>query len=285
MRLWPRWWRWLGFGLGGALVAGAVFAATQREVSAWTGIAAISDPATAIATAKANGVDRLAVFVNDSSFTAGAWRTYDPAAVVACCAAIRGAGLRASLVSWMTPRPDWIGQGARELGELARAAGVDEIDLDLEEPWTVIRAWSDAHIKQAVAELFANLRSGFGGKVWVDCIVGADLRALGPAIEASDGVIPQAYRVAANAGFPDIEARALAKYRPFGKPVALGVAAYWSSKPFELADPGTVRRALANAAALGVRRVRIWRLEFLRPAVGAEFVAFKRGDTEPRAAA
>ncbi len=277
MRLWPRWWRWLGLGLGGALVAGAVLGAGQRhEVSAWTGIAAISDPASAIATAKANGVDRLCIFVNDSSFTAGAWRTYDPAAVVACCEAIRRAGLRTTLVSWMTP--EWVGQGARELGELARAAGVDELDLDLEEPWTRIRAQSDAAIKQAVAELFANIRAGFGGKVWVDCIVGADLRALGPAIEASDGVIPQAYRVAANVAFPDIESRALAKYQRFGKPIILGVAAYWSSKPFELADPGTVRRALANAAALGVKRVRIWRLEFLRPAVGAEFVAFKRGD-------
>lgn len=273
--------------VGGVLAALAAWwwvVARRLEVGAWTGLAAIEDPQGTIAIAKRCGVDRLAIFVNDRSFANGGWRTYNRASIVACCQAVQAAGLRVSLVSWMRPTPEWIGDGARDLGRLATECRVDEIDLDLEEPWTVVRNFTDPEIAAISATLFASLRSTFRGRIVVDCIVGTDLRALGPPISLSDGVVPQAYTVATNP--PDLERKALAKFKPFGKPVIMGIAGYWRSSPYEPGRPDVLRGVLARCSALGVRRVRVWRLEMLQtPGMAAEVLAWKARKPDAKAVA
>lgn len=271
----PRaWWRWIG---GAAIVGGAAIALARsgREVGAWTGAAAINDPAGAIALARSAGVSRLCVFVNDRSYANGAWRTYDRAAILDCAAAIRSAGLKLTLVSWMTPRPDWIVDGARELGQLATEARADEVELDLEEPWTVLRQLSDATIAERTGTLFRNLRSTFSGRVLVDFIVLIEARVMGPAIAASDGAIPQAYDAGDNFTDGELESLAVKRWAPFGKPIIMGVGAF--SKHGGVIDTrplGEFTAALAASRRLGIRRVRIWRLEMLSPELAQAARAF-----------
>ena len=273
MRSWFPW-------VAGVLGALAWFARARGvELSAWTGLSAVQNPARAIATARAAGLKRLAVFVNDSSFTSGPWRTYDPAAIVACAQAIRAAGLSVTLVSWLAPH--WV-PALGAFGALGRSAGATELEFDAEEPWTLaMRPQSDATIARVAREAFDNVRGGGWGsrRLTVDCIVGADLRLVGPLVELSNGVFPQAYRVTANANLIDrIERLAVEKYRPFGKPVGLGVAAYQQSKPFLGGEPATVATALETGRALGVREFRFWRLEFLTPELQTVSASFASGD-------
>lgn len=263
--------------------AGAYLLASRRsELGAWCGRGAIATDAAiagTIARAKAAGVQRLDLFVNDASadLTQGpiAFHLYDRARVVAACAAFKAAGLRVSLTSWATPRPDWIA-GMVEVGKLASEVGADEITLDLEEPWTVIASRDDAAIGEVTRQLFAGLRSAFGGRIGVTCIVYANLRVLGPAIKLADLVLPQAYAVAGNtAGKPIgwLERVAVERYTPIGKPIVLGVAAY-GVPGYGLPSVASMTAASLSAArGLGVRRVRLWWL----PTMGADVAAVTRG--------
>ena len=181
MTNWLRRWAWVL--AGGALISSAALFArpAPREVGAWTLVDAVLDPARTIAQAQAAGVNRLCVFVNtrpgiwDSAGKLVQWATpwnirHSTATIKAAVEAFHAAGLAVSLVSWMTPRPDWIA-GARDLAALATTCGVDEIDLDLEEQWTVLKTATDTAIADVTAQLFRNLRDGFRGRVVVDCIV------------------------------------------------------------------------------------------------------------------
>ncbi len=270
------WLKWLALGIGSVLVAKAL-SGSAREVSAWTGASAIANPASAIALAKTYGVGRLCVFVNDSSYTKGAFRTYSRYGILACVRALKSAGLAVSLVSWMTPDPDWTGRGADELAQLARDAGVDELELDMEEPWTVIRERSNADIKAIATGLVQRLRR-FSGKLGIDFIVTADMRALGPVAALVDFLVPQAYRVYVNRNFPDIERQAFERWSTFGKSLVLGIAGYWRSSPFEAGRAEDLGIALSEATRLGITRVRLWRLEMLHPELGRELIAWRAGN-------
>lgn len=260
----------------------------QLEVAAWSGWTAIADPATAIARAKAKGIDRLSLFVNQRPDGA-AFSTYDPAAVIAACAAIRAAGLRVGLVSWMTARPDWI-EGAATLGRLATAAGVDELELDLEEEWTAIRGQSDSAIATATDRVFDLLRATYQRRIGVTAIVYHDPRVLSRAFGRADFMVPQAYATALNAAtLPTgaLEREAAARYRPYSREIVMGVAGWNQPGAYGIARAADVMRvSLAAISELGIRRVRIWRLELLDDYEGAVIGAWKaRGDLPARGVA
>ncbi len=260
------WWRWLPLGAGAVGWVGAALLAGDRlEASAWTGAAAIDDPPRAIARARAAGITRLCVFVNDRSQANGPFGTYDKASVLACAREIRAAGIKLTLVSWMTPRPDWVGSGARELGELATACGADELELDLEEPWTVVRSRSDAEISAVTAELFRSLRSSFRGRLLVDFIVLIEQRVMAPAIRLADAAVPQAYDAGDNFIDGELEAIAVQRWGHLGKPLVMGVGAFSKRGGVVVgARPlSEYQAALEAVKALSIRRVRIWRLEML----------------------
>ena len=271
--------KWPFVALGaGAIALGAWLASSRREVGAWSGWSAIADPDAAIARAKLAGVTRLAIFVNQEPELDAAWNTYDRAMILRAVDRIKGAGIKVTLVSWMMPNPDWIA-GARELGELATACGVDELELDLEWEWTAtLHDATDTRIATVTAELFRNLRSTFRGRLAVDCIVGVNLRVLGPAIAAADVVIPQAYATTKNAGSlaaGDLERRAVKRFAPFGKRIVLGVAGWNQDGAYKLGALDALRASLASAGELGVRSIRVWRLELLDASESAILAAWK----------
>lgn len=281
-------WPWLvalGVGLGAWALAG------RSEVGAWIGGAALANVEGTIARAKAAGITRLDLFVNDASddLTNGpiAFHVYDHARVSAAVAAFQAAGLRVSLSTWATPRADWLA-GMRQIGALAASVGADELIFDLEEPWTVLRHHGAAAIAAATRDLFDNVRAGgFTGKLGVTCIVSADLDVLGPALKAADLILPQAYASARNtAGMVagELERRAAARYQPFKRELVLGLAAFVNPARPDRGLPGyglrspaeSLGASLAGARSAGVRRVRLWWLPTLDAAMTATVSAFAK---------
>lgn len=257
---------------GGAVTLGGVLwwlRSRRVELSAWTGLSAIMDTSRAIATAKAAGVSRLSVFVNDLAFTSGPWRTYAPSDIMRAADAIRSAGLGLTLCSWLTPA--WV-ESMASFGELGVASGADELEFDLEGPWvSALQGASDERVDELAERTFSRLQAGgWRRRVAADCIVGTDLRVVGPMVRRSDIVYPQAYRVAANRNVVEvIERMAVERFKPLGAEVGLGVAAYEQSKPFVGGRPDVLDAALRAGRALGVRRFRLWRLEFMDAALSA----------------
>lgn len=249
------------------------------ELGAWTGLSAINDPAQAVATAGRAGLQRLSVFVNDLAFTSGAWRTYDAAAVIRAGTALRDAGHALSLASWLTPAWATTDNMSR-LAELALRAGANEIDFDLEGPWvTSLRSASDTRIADLTDSVFEGLKAGgWRRRVVCNCIVYTDLRVVGPFISRCATVYPQAYRVTANASTRDrIERIAADRFASFGVEVGMGVAAYEQSNPFVPGNSDELTLALREGQAVGARRARVWRLEFLSAQLAGAMASFSPG--------
>lgn len=259
--------------------------ASQRlEVGAWTGYYAITHVGETIARARSLGVDRLCVFVNSNPEAGAAFTHYNRALVLGACAAFKAAGFKLTIVSWMTPAPDWIA-GAKAIGQLATDAGADEMEFDLEEDWTALARESDATIASTTRALFSAARSAFSGAVGVDCIVYTDLRVLGPAVAASDFVVPQAYatkRNAAGLAPGQLERIAFKRFATFGKPIVMGVAGWNQADAYGYTLAHDAMRASLDAIrGLALKRVRVWRLESLDAAEGAELLAWKRRADAP----
>lgn len=274
----------------GALIVGGLWwfiAARKLEVAAWTGFAAITNPGETIRLAKRAGVTRLAIFVNSEPEPGRAFYTYNRQQIASACAAFKAAGLDITIVSWMTPRGDWL-EGAATIGDIAREVGADEVEYDLEEEWTALRSKSDDHIRGATRTVFAQTRSRFSGAVVVDFIVYTDLRVMTPAIELADAIIPQAYATVKNAGTRppgELERIAYDRFKPFGKPIIMGVAGWNQDGAYGRGYLDALRVSLDAATALGIRRVRVWRLETIDAQEGQELIAWKARATKRTEAA
>lgn len=272
---------WTHAFLGALVASGAawlVVRALRVEVSAWTGFAAITYPETAIRLAQRAGVTRLALFVNSEPEPGRAFYTYDRGAIARACAKFRAAGLDVTIVTWVTPRPDWIA-GMATVGQIATENDADEIEFDVEEEMTQgLKDASDATIADTWRRIFEQARSTFRGSVVVDHIVFTDLRIVGPAIALADASIPQAYATKKNAGTRppgELERIAVDRFRPFRKPLIMGVAGWNQEGAYGMGYLDAMRTSLTTATSLGIRRVRVWRLEQIDEQEARELVAWR----------
>lgn len=270
--LWPLW-------LSLAAAGGWLWIAHMRpEVGAWSGLEAWTHVDATIALAKARGVDRLCLFVNQEPGPGEAFNTYHRATLIAAAQRFRRAGFKLTIVSWMTPRPDWIA-GAVELGQLASDCGADELEFDLEEDWTAQRDDPSAAVEARTAALLANARQRFRGRVGGTFIVYTDLGVLGFFLKRADFGVPQAYATQKNAGkLPPgrLEAAAVERFRDFRVPLIMGVAGWNQAGAGGKANYlDALRDSLDAVKRLGVRRVRVWRLELIDQHEGRELAAWK----------
>lgn len=258
-------------GLLGGLVAAWWFSRRQpsRELGAWAGRAALANPAGALAAARAVGLDRLDVMVNDGS--AGAvqsvpWHLYvGPDELRAAVRLWRAGGLRVSLTSWALPAEDWI-VGIAGLRRLCRELGAD-LTLDVEEAWlTPLRAMSpDA--RAAWSRRLVDAATPYDATV----IVFTDQNLAAPVLAGARSIIPQAYATIRNAGrlsAGELEAAAVERFKRWGRRLVMGAAAWNLGGAYGLGDLDAARASLQAAVRLGVPRVRYWRLEWLAPLGG-----------------
>jgi len=277
-----RWLKWLGLGLGGALALGALWPKRLR-FSAWTGQAAIDQPAHALELAKRYQLDGLDLVLNDATQGEPFRFSRPPAAIAAAVELWQAAGLSVAFTTWGVPEASWLA-GMPQVGALAKQCGVKLVTLDLEERWMAgLRPLSALERFDWTARTFEGLRAGgYRGEVGVTCIVYADLAVLSPALEACDVIIPQAYATVKNvpSSAPGtLERTALERYRRFGKRLILGAAAWNLEGAYQLPALQALVASLDAAKALGVPEVRFWRLEFLDDAgVGETLVAWRSGD-------
>lgn len=184
--------------------------------------------------------------------------------IMRACQTWQQAGIATSLTTWVVPRPDWI-RGMRDVGALATATQ-SGLTLDPEEPWTVRLRGNPARAEQVSAELLASVRSTFSCELAAAPIVYADHRVLAPLLGPCDVLIPQCYANLHNArrrAAGELERIALQRYRPYGRPIILGAAAWKLEGAYRLPRLAAARASLTAARDGGVEEVRYWRLDFL----------------------
>lgn len=254
--------------LGAALGLAWYFTRDRFEAGAWTGkIAILSEAGTraTIARAKAAGVKRLDIMINDFPGPGAPFQVLPWDRLRAATLAMQAAGLRVSWTTWARPSEAWL-EGVAQIGRLADELGVDEVSFDLEENWiNALLGQPPATIAEWTRRLFASLRSTYSGTVGVTHIVFPRLDVLGEALKLADLRIPQAYATVKNAGNRspgDLERIAVERFKGYG-PMTMGAAAWNTDGAYRLTGPAAMRASVGQAIALGVTRVRFWRLELI----------------------
>lgn len=237
------------------------------EFGAWAGFAALKNPDKYIKLIKQVGLDRIDIMVNDGT-KAGPFHLYLPEdKLVDTLKKFLQSGVKVAISTWAKPEASWT-RGMEIIGRVATAAGVDQVTLDLEEPWiTPLKNKSVAEIFTWNAALVGTLRVHFEGAINVAPIVYANRKVLDGVLQMVDQIIPQCYSTVKNvpgSGHDgSLERATVNLYKGYGAPLVMGAAAWNLDGAYGKKSADAVRTSLKATLALGITEVRYWRFEFL----------------------
>lgn len=240
-----------------------------RAVGAWTGSSSIANPTRDTKFAKALGLRRIDVMVNDHSKKRQPrdFGTYDRAAIVALCRRLTGEGIAVHLTSWIMPHPQYIRTMGPQLIDLVVETGAKSVCFDAEEPWVIAagtKGWSAERWDEAGAQVAAAMQAvPFG----VTGIGYASKKKLGPLVSRARYMVPQCYSVAGNNLDPRTAAVSLSAgwRKKFGEhELVVGLAGYAQEGRPGYTKDRFMRTAFDAAKAAGATDVVYWSLTWLR---------------------
>lgn len=237
------------------------------EFGAWAGVAALKNPTKYINLIKQVGLDRIDIMINDGT-KAGPFHLYLPEQqLVNTLKLFLQSGVKVAITTWAKPEASWT-HGMAQVGRIATQAGVDQVTLDLEEPWiTPLKYKSAPEIFTWNAALIGTLRVHFDGAINLAPIVYANRKVLDSALQLVDQIIPQCYSTVKNvpgSGHDgSLEKTTMNLYKGFGAPIVMGAAAWNLEGAYGKNAPNAIRTSLTAMLNLGVTEVRYWRFEFL----------------------
>ncbi len=249
-----------------------------KHVGAWCGLASLKNADRDIAFARAHGINRLDVIVNDHSAAREPrpFTTYDTTLISRFCNKAQAAGIETHLMSWVMPHAAYIEEAAEQLIPLAAGCNAASVQWDAEEPWTRARNRLPYDVAAArLAESFKDLPCPMG----VNGIGYTPAKKFGPLAEICDYVVPQCYSTRSSGQKPEeVVPRFHRRYRklfangrafkPPGardKQIVIGLAAYRQKGIPGHTVETAMRTALAGAQALeGVDTVIYWSLRHIR---------------------
>lgn len=237
------------------------------EFGAWAGISALKNTDKYIKLIRQVGLDRIDIMVNDGT-KAGPFHLYLPEdKLVDVLKRFVQSGVKVSITTWAKPEASWT-QGMAVIGRVATAAGVDQVTLDLEEPWiTPLKNKDPMYIFTWNTALVGTLRVHYNGVIAVAPIVYSNKKVLDGILQSVDLIIPQCYSTVKNvpgSGHDgSLERTTMGIYRGYGAPIVMGAAAWNLDGAYGKKPADAVRASLSATLAQGITEVRYWRFEFL----------------------
>lgn len=237
------------------------------EFGAWAGLAALKNPDRYIKLIKQVGLNRIDIMINDGT-KAGNFHLYLPQdKLVDVLRKFVQSGVNVSITTWAKPHESWT-KGMRTVGEIATASGVDQVTLDLEEPWiTPLKNKSPIEIFTWNTALVGTLRAHYDGVIAVAPIVYSNKKVLDGVLQAVDLIIPQCYSTVKNvpgSGHDgSLERATVAIYKGYGAPIVMGAAAWNLHGAYGKNSQDAIRTSLRATLDQGITEVRYWRFESL----------------------
>jgi len=240
---------------------------TITEFGAWAGYAALQNPDKYIKLIKQVGLDRIDIMINDGTKPGGFSLYFPEQKLIDILKKFRQSGVKVSISTWAKPETSWT-VGMAQVGKIATEAGVDQVTLDLEEPWiTPLKNKSPAEIFTWNTSLVGTLRVHFQGVINLAPIVYANRKVLDGALQMVDQIIPQCYSTVKNvpgSGHDgSLERATVNLYKGYGAPIVMGAAAWNLEGAYGKNTYEAVRTSLQATLQLGITEVRYWRFEFL----------------------
>lgn len=220
------------------------------SLGAWAGSWALADSARAVGVAKAIGLRRLDIIVNDLAAARAptAFAVRDEARIAGLANACHEAEIEPHFLTWVMPHERFLRQMFDTLLPMAYDLKIHSVVLDAEEPWTQARAPMDYDAAGAlVGELIAPASVEFGKT----SIGYASTQKLGRLAAACDYLVPQCYSTSTSGLDPrNVVSRFSARWRDVfpERRVVAGLAAYRQENI--LVDEAPVTTAAAMHMAL-----------------------------------
>jgi hypothetical protein len=201
-------------------------------------------------------------------------------AVTAIAQQLKACDIDTHLVTWLRPTETYMTQAAARLRDLCTIVGARSLMFDVEEPWT-----KDPSLQGDNPEAAAR---AIVGRYWRftnwPCPLGVTgitylPAAVKPIAERCGYVLPQAYSVqrAGRVYEPGVtQTEAHKRWRGFGKPIVMGLAAYRLNRPGNISEEAAMQKAMAATQALigpTISEAAYWSLEWLKiPGARVAFV-------------
>lgn len=239
-----------------------------KEFGAWAGVKALKNPDKYIKMIKSIGLDRIDLMINDGT-KSGPFHIYLPENdLINVLKKFKSSGINVSITTWAKPEKSWI-DGMVTVARIAAAASIDEIVLDLEEPWiNPLKSKNPMEIFAWTAGLIGTLRVNYNGKIAIAPIVYCNKKVLDHAFGLVDTIIPQCYSTLLNvpgSGHDgSLESATMRIFSSYKKELVMGAAAWNLKGAYGYVNPNDALEASLKAVVdLGVERIRYWRFEFL----------------------
>lgn len=238
-----------------------------KELGAWSGYAAFKNPKKYVSLIKSTKINRLDLMVNDGTRKGGFHLYENKQKLIDTLKMFKDeTGIDLSITTWAKPEKSWI-DGMLEVGEIATKAELDEINLDLEEPWIIpLKNKSDIEILTWSIGLTNTLKLNFSNKIAIAPIVYANRKVLEYMFRECDIIIPQCYSTVKNAtGKPgSLEQTTVNLYKGYDKEIIMGAAAWNLNGAYGLSTRDAIRASLTSTLDNNIFRVRYWRFEHLQ---------------------
>lgn len=242
------------------------------KIGAWTGRAAILNPHKAIKDAKRAGLNHLDIMVNDATSKRD-WHLFaDIKTVKNSIEIIKNSGLGVSVTSWIVPSDNWI-NGMRDiLIPLLIELDIEELTLDIEEPWLIPLKKNVKNAEFWSEKLRLAITTNYKGRVAGTCIVYTNLDMVGPILKWCDVIIPQSYATVGNtkglkAG--DLERIAFKRFEPYNKKIVLGAAAWNIDGAYGLNEKDALKASFNAILNCDVYQTRLWSLRFIDESIAS----------------
>jgi len=238
-------------------------------VGAWCGTTSLRNPERDVAFARAHGINRLDIIVNDHSRSRSKrkFSVRSQTKIVRLAKIARDAGIEVHLMSWVMPHKEYIEQAAAVLLPLLAATEATSIQWDVEEPWTRAKGAMDyTEAAKLIEKQFASrsCRMGANG------IGYTPQDKFAPIANICDYIVPQAYSTTRNGADPStlVHKQVTRWKKNFGNvDMAIGLAAYRQSPKNALGDLSAktrIRLAVQAAEREGADTVIYWSLRWIR---------------------
>lgn len=273
-----------GLHLATVLGAGALIWALwprRRRVGAWGLMSSLDNPIGVLAKLQRYGITAIDVMVNDHPGQTGAWKCRPWAQIEAAARVWQAAGIEVSITSWIRPAPDWIA-GLADLNGRCRAAGI-RLNLDMEDPWYVPLLGMSQTQRDATTDAAFD---SIGPDVGATFIVYTHAGVIGPILRRAARRIPQCYATGPDPLDPVKHPGNATKRAPgeleritvqkFGRDIILGMVGWNEEGAYGLPKMAALRASLDEARKLGIREVRVWRLDAIDADEAAALAAWTR---------
>lgn len=242
------------------------------KIGAWTGQSAIFHPDLIIKTIKKAGINHIDIMLNDATGKNKKFHLFDDVKdVKESIKKIQNeSGATVSVTSWVVPTQEWLDGMKNILVPLILELDIEELCLDIEEPWIIPLSKKTKEEIQHWSDLLKEALSGYKGRISGSCIVYTNMEVVSPILEWCDVIIPQSYATVGNTAklkAGALERLAYQKFSRFNKKIILGAAAWKLEGAYGLHADAALRASLNAILELDVYQVRFWSLGWFNDSI------------------